>query len=120
MITITYSPTSIDDFERACKIVKELGLSTPSTSLVPVPRIARPSARVDNEAVNRYCQRRGLKKYMRTEAGVSQGLTAFEDLRMRAEQGEPDAIASLEQEDEMPDTLPENPNQEAPENGQAY
>lgn len=116
MITINYSPSSIEDFIKACQVVKDMGLHAG----VAMPRGTRPPAKLDNQAVSRYCERRGLKKYMRTEAGVTQGLNAFQDLQLRASQGEIEALAALGESEEDTIEYPDSPNQEIPEGGNVY
>lgn len=116
MITINYSPSSIEDFIKACQAVKDMGLHVG----VALPRASRPIAKLDSEAVNRYCQKRKLKKYMRTEAGVSQGLTAYQDLKLRAAQGEPEAIEALIDPEDDTMEFPDSPNQDVPEGGDVY
>lgn len=116
MITINYSPSSIEDFIKACQVIKDMGLHVG----VALPRVSRPVAKLDSEAVNRYCQKRKLKKYMRTEAGVTQGLNAFQDLKLRAAQGEPEAIEALMDPEDDSMEFPDSPNQEVPEGGDVY
>lgn len=57
---------------------------------------------------------------MRTEAGVSQGLTAYQDLKLRAAQGEPEAIEALTDLGDDTMEFPDSPNQDVPEGGDVY
>lgn len=76
-IQIVYHPTNIQDFLTAVEAVKGMGVAS-----VVTPSSAR------DEAVNRYCIAKGLRRYVRQD----QSLSALEDLKKRAESG--DEIAS--------------------------
>jgi hypothetical protein len=115
MIQLNYTPTSIEDFREACKIIQEMGLGQqlPAKTRVVVAK-AEPT-----KAIAKYCELKGNSKYYRTPHGAENGLTANEDLRYRAELGEAFAIEALKAEDEIdPEDI--QADTDAPPDGRAY
>ena len=91
-ISITYNPTTIEDFLKAVEAVK--GMATVSVS---APTQSR------DEAVNRYCVAKGLRRYVRQD----QNLSPLEDLKKRAESGDEIAAQALgEPEKDLLSDLP--------------
>jgi hypothetical protein len=70
----------------------------------------------------KYCAARSIKRYYRSPEGVECGLSAIEDLKLRAKAGDSEAIKALEPEieNEISDIEVSSDLIEAPEDGQTY
>lgn len=105
MITINYSPSSIEDFRAAIEVLRENQLLTSAV-------VRQPKAITGNDPVSKYCRIKGQKRYMRTDEGCAAKLTPEEDLRLRADAGEPEAVAAFEGDPlDIPDTQDETTEQ---------
>lgn len=109
-ISITYSPTTLEDFLAAIAAL-------PAQSVVKV----NPPVEKRGEAVDRYCAAMGLQRYVRTPEGRTKGWSAMEDLQKRAEAGDQKAIDALQIPIDESDFAPVDPEvMAAPENGEVF